>query len=109
MELAAKLQNDWLVASQSYFTCQEEGKSEEEAEEYMNKQIDNCIKDLVDNGVEYLKELSRCDCCERHQTKRPGCIEDLKDYSSSGDISVETRCKCACRHYCRFIVNELNN
>ena len=102
METALKLQNDWEFASQSYFTYLEEGKSEAEAEQLMLKQCYNCDVDLKENGVNYLKDLSQCTCCERHQTNRPSCVEDKKTYVSEG---TSNNCDCACRHFSRIIVD----
>ena len=113
METSAKLQNDWLMASQSYFTYIDEGKSEEEAYSLMNKNCDKCFQDLKENGPTYLKELSRCDCCARHQTDRPGAVEDQKDYAWNGGSSVykydSMECDCTCRHNCRIIVENMND
>ena len=105
METAAKLQNDWLMASQSYFTYTDEGKSEEEAWSLMQKNCDKCTQDLKDNGPTYLKELSRCDCCARHQMNRPGA-------SNGGSYVYKyagMECDCSCRHYCRIIVENMND
>ena len=102
MELANRLGNDWFVAGQLKF--QKENKS--------IRALDKCIKDLKDNGPAYLVKLSKCNCCERHQTDRPSNINELKEYPSNGGSSVDKHvnirtagiCQCVCRHYCRRIV-----
>ena len=100
MDLANRLENNWFVAGQL--------KNKKAIRPALNK----CIKDLKDNGPAYLVELSKCDCCERHQTNRPSNINELKKYPSNGGSSVDKHrnmradgiCQCTCRHYCRRIV-----
>jgi len=107
MELANRLGNDWFVAGQLKF--QNRNKS--------IRALDKCIKDLKDNGPAYLVELSKCRCCERHQTNRPCNINELKEYPSNGGSSVDKHenmfmngiCRCPCRHYCRTIVRDIKN
>jgi hypothetical protein len=102
MNTAQKLQNDWMIASQSYFTFLEDGYSDQESTEFMMELCGKCDEDLKENGVNYLKDLSQCTCCERHQMNRPSCIEDKKTYVSNG---LSNNCDCACRHFSRIIVD----
>jgi hypothetical protein len=96
MELADKLGRDWFRAGQ----LKNKGAA------------DKCIKNIKDNGPAYLDILSKCNCCERHQTDRPSNINELKEYPSNGGSSVDKHrnmyvdgiCQCMCRHYCRRIV-----
>ena len=103
MELAKKLKNTWFEASQLYFS---------EGEKSSNDAKDNSIKDLKENGLEYLSELSECRCCERHQKNRPCNITDDKVYDLNGPskkkINACNKCNCACRHYSRHIAYEFS-
>jgi hypothetical protein len=100
MELADKLGRAWFRAGQL------------KDKEAIGPALDKCIKDLKDNGPTYLVELSKCDCCSRHQTDRPSNINELKEYPMNGGSSVDKHrnmfmngiCQCTCRHYCRRIV-----
>lgn len=100
MELADKLHRDWFRAGQL------------KDREAVGPAIDKCIKDIKDNGPAYLDILSKCNCCERHQTDRPSNINELKEYPNKGESSVDKHmnmwadgiCQCICRHYCRRIV-----
>ena len=103
MDLANRLKNDWFIAGQL------------EDNEAIRPALDRCMKDLKDNGPTYLVELSKCDCCERHQTNRPCNINELKEYEWNGGSSVDKHrnmfmndiCHCPCRHYCRTIVSDI--
>ena len=104
MELADKLGRAWFRAGQL--------KNKED----IGPAADKFIKDLKDNGPAYLVKLSKCNCCERHQTNRPCNINEHKEYRSNGGSSVDKHenmfmngiCRCPCRHYCRTIVSDIN-
>ena len=103
MELAGKLERAWFRAGQL------------KDKEAIRPALDKCIKDLKDNGPAYLVELSKCNCCERHQTDRPSNINELKEYPMNGGSSIRKHrnmfingiCRCPCRHYCRTIVSDI--
>ena len=100
MALADKLDRAWFRAGQL------------KDREAVGPAADKFIRDLKDNGPAYLDKLSKCNCCERHQTDRPSNINELKEYPSNGGSSVDKHmnmyadgiCQCTCRHYCRIIV-----
>ena len=56
-----------------------------------------------DTNQEKLDFLSKCNCCERHNTNKPG---SLNDPCSGGSrcTDVDPGCYCSCRHTARFIV-----
>ena len=43
METALKLQNDWMIASQSYFTYLEEGKSEADTDGFLAHEVTSVV------------------------------------------------------------------
>ena len=100
MELADKLGRAWFRAGQL--------KNKRD----IGPAADKFIRDLKDNGTAYPDKLSKCNCCDRHQTDRPSDFNELKEYPSNGGSSVDKRvnmrtggiCQCTCRHYCRRIV-----
>ena len=77
MELAGKLERAWFRAGQL------------KDKEAIRPALDKCIKDLKDNGPAYLVELSKCDCCKRHQTDRPCNINELKKYEWNDGSGIE--------------------
>ena len=103
MDLANRLRYDWFLAGQL------------EDKEAIRPALNKCIKDLKDNGPAYLVELSKCNCCKRHQTDRPCNINELKKYEWNGGSGIEKHrnmilmkfCRCPCRHYCRTIVKDI--
>ena len=105
MDLANRLQYDWSLARQL------------EDKEAIRPALNKYIKDLKDNGPAYLVELSKCDCCKRHQTDRPCNINEFKKYEwNDGPYFGEQHrymmlkiCSCPCRHYCRIIVKGLKD
>ena len=52
-----------------------------------------------------LETLSKCECCDRHQTHRPSRLVDFDSDQACGHHHAdgEQPCKCPCRHFSRWI------
>ena len=66
------------------------------------------LNSTIEERKWFIKELSNCNCCERHKQNRPTLTDYLQgqpgDYPINYDISIdEYSCRCDCRHICRFI------
>tara|TARA_B100000408_G_C10087498_1_gene136386 strand:- start:154 stop:456 length:303 start_codon:yes stop_codon:yes gene_type:complete len=99
MDVSQKLQDDWKDASQLFDKNKEAGRAS----------LDQCLKDLKDNGPTYLKSLSKCNCCDRHQINRPSSVTDIKKYGWNNSSILDMDCYCPCRHLCRLIVSLSNS
>lgn len=64
--------------------------------------IDSLYFNVTDPN-KYIKILSECKCCERHQRERPTCLYLWKDTHFNGTNLTAGECSCPCRHYARFI------
>lgn len=80
----------------------------------INSRIPFCdfLQYHIEGDYEYiLKNLSRCNCCSRHQILKPSTIycTEYYYYSQQTDFPIGSycthSCSCTCRHVCRFIHN----
>ena len=48
--------------------------------------------------------FSECECCDRHQQRRPDVLGPCPDYPHRhGEEHQEGACQCSCRHFSRWI------
>lgn len=53
------------------------------------------------------KELTNCNCCERHKQNFPKLTYPLTKYNKDKNkYRVENECKCPCRHIARHLCRE---
>lgn len=59
---------------------------------------------VIEVAEQEIDKLSKCTCCERHQTRRPNKLQcyyyTLKPYNETFE---NLDCKCSCRHEIRQI------
>ena len=53
-----------------------------------------------------LDNLSRCNCCDRHQRNKPTVYSRWEDTPATWNGG---NCNCSCRHYARFICRQFPN
>lgn len=75
----------------------------------VDKEINSRINNIMSGNISMyflitrFHKLKNCDCCSRHQFRKPF---DLTDNSHTSNITVsekERKCKCTCRHNSRII------
>jgi len=58
----------------------------------------------LDNLQEFFSVFSDCQCCNRHQQRRPDFLGPLPDYPSRhGEGHQVGQCQCQCRHLTRWL------
>lgn len=60
----------------------------------------NIPKDFL---IEMFHKLKNCDCCSRHQFRKPIELTDDSYKYYASDEERERKCKCACRHNSRVL------
>ena len=62
------------------------------------------MEKVIETAKQEIEKLSKCTCCERHQTRRPNKLETytftVKPYYEKFEC---VDCKCSCRHEIRRI------
>ena len=53
-----------------------------------------------------LNTLSECNCCQRHQQKKPLVLQKWIDLPLTHRIHTNNDCHCRCRHMARFICRD---
>ena len=74
--------------------------------DYMKENIDISGKEELDVSEmeNHLNNLTKCDCCLRHQTNRPCVIGMCEENYIPVEIEPdESQCTCRCRHLARQI------
>ena len=53
-----------------------------------------------------LNTLSACNCCQRHNQKKPLVLQEWIDLPFTHHILKNDECHCRCRHMARFICRD---
>ena len=53
-----------------------------------------------------LNTLSECNCCQRHQQKKPLILQRWVELPLTHRIQTNNDCHCPCRHMARFICRD---
>ena len=77
---------------------------------YKNQDNDNYISwfSLLKNNFttqqsnNFIKQLYQCNCCKKHQSKKPKNVNDNFNFPMSQE-DKDYSCKCNCRHLSRFL------
>lgn len=88
---------------------------EECSEEFYKKRDTHSFEDILNLYISdhnmYIKTLSMCKCCERHQQNRPthsSC--EQPEWNLEHDTNIyKNKCTCPCRHYIRTICSAYHN
>lgn len=69
-------------------------------------------KENIEDPGYFVKMLSKCNCCERHMSRRPKSINQWGDSLPTGcpnpDGVYGDECDCICRHSCRWLIRIFN-
>ena len=57
----------------------------------------------ITNPEVLVKNLSKCNCCERHKTNKPTNLHTWNETNSQNHDDGPPDCKCNCRHLSRFL------
>jgi len=58
--------------------------------------------------IQYFSVFSNCQCCNRHQQRRPDVLGPLPDYPPRhGEDHQVDQCQCQCRHLARWFCRAL--
>lgn len=61
----------------------------------------------INDPEHIINQLSKCNCCSRHQSNRPTTLNDIRylkfitNYNYDNMNQDIHECKCTCRHNCR--------
>lgn len=100
---AAKIGSEVLVSRWSYYRAEPDSDFPISFEGWIHRDTD------FDKRFFMVKELSNCNCCEKHKTRRPtleqfktGQYQEVSSNAITGDVDVQWHtCSCTCRHMCR--------
>ena len=71
--------------------------------------FESVILKYINDPEHFIKTLSKCKCCKRHNCRKPKHLQDY-DYLDNMILQFSyTDCKCPCRHASRFIFKAFNN
>ena len=67
--------------------------------------FESILNEELSNADKFVKRLSMCKCCERHQQNRPQHLQQWlePEFSNTQLNKDDNDCKCQCRHYSRHI------
>lgn len=74
---------------------------------YKNQDGDNYMPLLKNNfttqqSINFIKQLYHCNCCRRHQSKKPTNVNDNFNFPLNTE-DKDYPCKCNCRQLSRFL------
>ena len=72
------------------------------------------LNEAFPNPNKIINILNKCDCCIRHQNKRPNNVNDLNtesllDIPGEGWANNNNTCNCQCRHVSRWLCRANGN
>ena len=81
--------------------------------EQMNKcedvKFDTCVEMITgETAQEKLDTLSKCKCCDRHETNKPQNYVPWVERESNDSDKTYVLCECDCRHLARIICRTCN-
>tara|TARA_B100001250_G_C19608408_1_gene703808 strand:+ start:338 stop:850 length:513 start_codon:yes stop_codon:yes gene_type:complete len=77
-----------------------------------NWDMEEIVRKYINDPEIFIRNYSKCKCCERHQILRPTSLYD-KSFEYIPNIAtigmIHAGCRCPCRHNSRFIYYTFNN